>query len=113
MCLVEGVYPRRSARCIGIRNSPECMHCVYFWGLAMASLQIRNLPEDVYEALALRAERASRSLAQQALVELKGGDSAPSDKRRRVLESIRRDLAEGAVRLKPSPESLVRADRER
>jgi DNA-binding transcriptional LysR family regulator len=36
----------------------------------MPSLQIRNVPDDVYQALAFRAERAQRSLAQQALVEL-------------------------------------------
>jgi plasmid stability protein len=35
----------------------------------MASLQMRNLPHDVYEALALRAEHASRSLEQQVPVE--------------------------------------------
>ena len=38
---------------------------------AMPSLQIRDLPEDVYRALAERAEREGRSLAQQALHELR------------------------------------------
>ena len=37
----------------------------------MPSLQIRDLPDDVYQALALRAEREHRSLAQQAIVELR------------------------------------------
>lgn len=37
----------------------------------MPSLQIRNLPGDVYEALRLRAAREHRSLAQQAIVELR------------------------------------------
>jgi len=80
----------------------------------MASLQIRNLPDDVYEALALRAERANRSLAQQALVELRGDAKAdPASRRRAVLDLIRRELGNGSKRLRPSPESLVRADRER
>jgi len=37
----------------------------------MPSLQIRDLPEDVYEALSFRAESEHRSLAQQAIVELR------------------------------------------
>ena len=34
----------------------------------MASLQIRDMPDDLYESLKLRAEKDHRSLAQQALV---------------------------------------------
>ena len=37
----------------------------------MPSLQIRDLPDDVYQSLAFRAEREHRSLAQQAVVELR------------------------------------------
>lgn len=37
----------------------------------MPSLQIRDMPEDVYEALAFRARLEHRSLAQQAVVELR------------------------------------------
>jgi plasmid stability protein len=34
----------------------------------MKSLQIRDMPEDLYESLRLRAEKDHRSLAQQAVV---------------------------------------------
>ena len=37
----------------------------------MASLQIRDMPEDLYESLRLKAEKDHRSLAQQALVLLR------------------------------------------
>ena len=34
----------------------------------MASLQIREMPDDLYESLKLKAEKDHRSLAQQAIV---------------------------------------------
>ena len=46
--------------------SPECMH----YDVPMPSLQIRDVPEELYEALSLRARAEHRSLAQQAIVEL-------------------------------------------
>ncbi|WP_459943326.1 FitA-like ribbon-helix-helix domain-containing protein, partial [Deferrisoma palaeochoriense] len=41
-----------------------------FGRIVVPSLQIRNLPAEAYEALAVRAKAAHRSLAQQALAEL-------------------------------------------
>jgi len=38
--------------------------------MRMPSLQIRDMPDDVYEALAERAQRQRRSLAQQAVADL-------------------------------------------
>lgn len=80
------------------------------------SLQIRNLPDEIYEKLSLRAEREGRSLNQQAIFELRcrfeAGDTG--DRRRQVLERIGRDLEEGRVKaLSPPPEVLIREDRER
>jgi plasmid stability protein len=37
----------------------------------MPSLQIRDLPDDLYQALSFRARQQHRSLAQQAVVELR------------------------------------------
>lgn len=34
----------------------------------MASLQIRDMPDDLYESLKIKAEKDHRSLAQQAVV---------------------------------------------
>lgn len=80
----------------------------------MSSIQIRNMPEDVYRALALRAEQAQRSLAQQALFELKLETSAQAPTRRRhILEAIKRDLPSEPVTILPRPEELIREDRER
>jgi hypothetical protein len=81
----------------------------------MRTLQIRNLPEEVYQALAFRAERAHRSLAQQALVELRGeAQEAPQARRRRILDLIRHSLDRSATAsLTPPPEALIRNDRER
>ncbi|AGA31752.1 hypothetical protein TVNIR_0037 [Thioalkalivibrio nitratireducens DSM 14787] len=79
----------------------------------MPTLQIRNLPDDVYQALAFRAERAQRSLAQQALVELRGKTAEQSQTRQRVLTEIKRNLTEMVTPAEPSPEALIREDRGR
>ncbi|GAB6041038.1 FitA-like ribbon-helix-helix domain-containing protein [Endothiovibrio diazotrophicus] len=81
----------------------------------MSTLQIRNLPEDVYQALSLRAEREHRSLAQQAIVELRKIPELESRARRlRTLEKIRGEIEEvGARGPSRSPEELIREDRER
>lgn len=96
----------------------------------MTSLQIRELPDALYQTLARRAEQANRSLAQQALTDLRdplGGDPLP--RRRLVLAVIRADLcqADQVSALDPpaipptappgappaAPEDLIRADRGR
>ncbi|TAH43961.1 MAG: hypothetical protein EYC67_14110 [Betaproteobacteria bacterium] len=80
----------------------------------MPSLQIRSLPEDVYEALAFRAARARRSLAQQALVELAGDAMGASiGRRRRILERIKLSMSLTSGMLPAAPEQLIRDDRER
>jgi len=58
----------------------------------MASLQIRDMPEDLYESLRLQAEKDHRSLAQQAVVLLsealkQGGRD--SSRRMNALKKIR------------------------
>ena len=81
----------------------------------MPSLQIRNLPDDLYETLSFRAEQAHRSLAQQALIELRRATgSAIVRQREGILERISRDIADrGARNLSARPEKLIREDRER
>ena len=59
----------------------------------MPSLQIRNLPDDVYQYLAFRAERAHRSLAQQAIIELrKTSIEEGGMRRKRVLMEIKNTI---------------------
>jgi len=81
----------------------------------MPSLQIRNLPDDLYQTLAFRAERAHRSLAQEALVALRGVvEGAGAGRRKRILENIRLEIAAtGAKTPSSPPERLLRDDRER
>lgn len=81
----------------------------------MPSLQIRNLPEDLYQALSFRAEQAHRSLAQQALIDLrKSTEGANSGQRERILASISDDIMrQGTQTLRTLPEALIREDRER
>jgi len=81
----------------------------------MASLKIRNLPDDVYQFLAFRAERAHRSLAQQAVIELrKTTKEEPGMRRRQVLHQIRSSIEKSKGRpLSARPEDLIRDDRER
>jgi len=81
----------------------------------MPSLQIRKLPDDLYQTLTFRAEQAHRSLAQQALIELRNATGgANTGRRARILETISQDIADMGPRppLAP-PEKLIREDRER
>lgn len=63
----------------------------------MASLQIRDMPDDLYESLKLKAEKDHRSLAQQAIVllseALKVGGS-DSSRRLEALKKIRSNKVE-------------------
>jgi plasmid stability protein len=57
----------------------------------MAILQIRDMPEDLYESLKLNAEKDHRSLAQQAIVllgEALRGEGRNSTRRMEALKKI-------------------------
>jgi hypothetical protein len=81
----------------------------------MPSLQIRKLPDDLYQTLTFRAEQAHRSLAQQALIELRiatGGTN--TGRRAQILETISQDIVDRGTHPPPvAPEKLIREDRER
>jgi plasmid stability protein len=80
----------------------------------MPSLQIRDLPDDVYQALAFRAKQEHRSLAQQAVAERRRIPTLTAGERRRlVIARIRGTIPEPEIPLTPAPEELVREDRER
>jgi antitoxin FitA len=85
---------------------------MFMQNAVMPSLQIRDLPEELYQRVAAAAIAEHRSLAQQAVVELRRalGDSHP-DRRAAVIARLRtsnRRLAPNAE----SPEALVREDRD-
>jgi len=81
----------------------------------MATLQIRDLPDPLHQILQLRARRNRRSLSQQALSDLQqacGGD--PRERRRQALmELAALAQEEGTQPFDPTPEELIRQDRER
>ena len=81
----------------------------------MPSLQIRDLPDDVYEALAYRAQAEHRSLAQQAIVELRRIPELTARERRlEILNELKKRIAtEPPSTLSRAPEDLIREDRER
>lgn len=81
----------------------------------MPSLHIHELPPDIYEVLRSRAEREGRSLAQQAITDLRKVFGLEARQRRMTtLENLRSRLAEsGTPRDLPAPEELIREDRDR
>ena len=79
----------------------------------MPSLQIRDIPEDVYDALAERANRQRRSLAQQAIADLARIPELESRRTRQaVIERLRAStpvMPKNAL----DPVKIVRDDRNR
>jgi hypothetical protein len=79
----------------------------------MPSLQIREIPEDVYDALAERATRQRRSLAQQAIADLA---RIPELEARRTRQAVIEELRASAPVLPKKaldPVRIVREDRDR
>ena len=72
-----------------------------------------ELPEDVYEALAERAQREHRTVEEQAVAELSQSDEDEASRRRHeAIEWLRR--AGPAVKdSKLDPVALIREDRDR
>ncbi len=82
----------------------------------MPSLQVRDLPENIYLLLREKARKDHRSLAQEAVVALaKGLQTSTSNKirRKQLLRAIVDDpcVSESALHLDPI--QLIREDRER
>lgn len=82
----------------------------------MATLQIRDLDDAVYEALSEKAKREHRSLAQQAALTLAEALDVPVGgcaRRRSLLQLIEVERGERWPADLPAPADLVREDRER
>lgn len=81
----------------------------------MPLIQVRDVPEHIYQLLVERAERERRSLAQQVVAVLALGLNVEVDakaRRRQVLQSALNQPPERAARLS-DPARLVREDRRR
>jgi plasmid stability protein len=80
----------------------------------MPTLQVRDLPEEIYSQLSYLAEKENRSLTQEAIVLLREGIEAKignKERRRKILEKMDSLNIDG--RNLPDPVSLIREDRER
>lgn len=80
----------------------------------MPSLQVRDLPENIYHLLQQRAQAEHRSLAQEAVSLLaKGLDTtiSPKDRRAKLLREIAATATTNNTPL--DPVKLIREDRER
>ncbi len=82
----------------------------------MTSLQVRELPEQIYLKLQEEAKKEHRSLAQQAIATLaKGLDLEINPKKRRedLLKNLNQEpIINNKISL-PDPVKLIREDRER
>ena len=82
----------------------------------MPSIQIRDLPEQIYSKIKYNAQKDHRSLSQQAVVTLKKGlgiDENHKERRRILVDQIMsRRVAFDIVKLE-NPVNLIREDRDR
>ena len=81
----------------------------------MATLQIRNLPDELYRALVRKAEQERRSVSQQAIVTLADGLDREVDPHERRRAALRRAalVDPKATRHLIDPAKLIREDRRR
>ncbi|MHC4870653.1 MAG: FitA-like ribbon-helix-helix domain-containing protein [Planctomycetota bacterium] len=82
----------------------------------MASLQVRELPEELYLKLCQAAERDHRSLAQEAVAILEkalNADPSPKSRRQELLAEIKSYTSDIKPEELDSPADLLREDRER
>lgn len=81
----------------------------------MPSLQVRDLPDNIYHLLQKRAQAENRSLAQEALAILaKGLNTSTSNKSRRadLLKEIEKKFLPETLK-QFDPVDLIREDRDR
>jgi len=80
----------------------------------MPTLQVRDLPEEVYVQINYLAEKEHRSLSQETIVLLKEGlitKLGNKERRRKLLEKIHELDIDGTKY--PDPVALIREDRDR
>jgi plasmid stability protein len=82
----------------------------------MSSLQVRELPENIYHKLQSEAKKMHRSLAQQAVVTIQKGlgiTEEPKLRRQRLLKSFVENPINFNTKNLPKPAKLIREDRDR
>jgi len=82
----------------------------------MPSLQVRDVPEDIYRRLQEMARKEHRSLSQQAIVTLQrslGVEENPKSRRKKLMDQIRMARLNLPVDDLRNPVDLIREDRDR
>ncbi len=79
----------------------------------MPSLQVRELPEDIYRNLCAEAALEHRSIAQQAVAVLARGLRIDENQKRRRGALLAEIKANSCSLSLPDPVALIREDRER
>ncbi len=82
----------------------------------MPSLQVRDLPDPIYRKLVNEAEKEHRSLAQQAVAVLARGLGVTEDaqeRRRRILDQMRKSPIKVDGKKPLNPVDTIREDRNR
>ena len=82
----------------------------------MPSLQVRELPENIYNLLQEKAKKSHRSLAGEAIVTLARGlrtSVSPKNRRTQLLKIIHKNPCIDKKILSVNPADLIREDRNR
>lgn len=79
----------------------------------MPTLQVRDLPEDLYAQLSYLAQKEHRSLAQETVILLKEGLAARMGNKARRAEALERFQMIRVQGERPDPVALLREDRDR
>ena len=82
----------------------------------MPSIQVRDLPEQIYNKIKNNAQKDHRSLSQQAIVTLKKGlgiDENHKERRRILVDQIMSRRVDFDIAKLEDPVNLVREDRNR
>lgn len=82
----------------------------------MPSLQVRDMPEELYRQLQRNAKREHRSISQQAIITIQKGLELREDsktRRRELIEQILRDGIGFNTDKLQDPTKLIREDRNR
>ncbi len=82
----------------------------------MKSLQVREVPDHIYQQLLQESKRSHRSLAQQTIATLSEGlktSLSPKANRKELLRKIKERSLNIDMKNKGNPVDLVREDRDR
>jgi plasmid stability protein len=79
----------------------------------MPTIQVRELPDHIYEALTQRAQQERRSLSQQVVATLAHGLNVDIDPKQRRLEALEEARRRGPVKNVLDHVALMREDRNR